>query len=205
MGQWPWCSLFCLSKLPIRRLCLTATKSLFNYHTYKTKNRWRSVDAYSHNGAVTVMLMFLPIKAANTSVMPNSKQIAIRLLYLQDKKPCTLRWRSFSGGGSEIVAAIFTHKGGQYFDYRLMSSHSCWIIQDASTKSVGPTLTLILGDSCNVGASDFGLKGGGYFDYVSQRPCLFLIIRLTRSKIFDASLTLISRMGQWVCRYLFYL
>jgi len=27
-------------------LCISATKSLFNYHTYMTKNRWPSIDAH---------------------------------------------------------------------------------------------------------------------------------------------------------------
>jgi len=42
----PCCCLFCLHKLPICRLCITETKLLFNYRTYKTTNRWRSVDAH---------------------------------------------------------------------------------------------------------------------------------------------------------------
>jgi len=62
-----------------------------------------------------------------------------------------------------------------------------------------------LADSSDVVASICGLKEGQYFDYVSQRPSLFWIIRLTRSKIIDALLTLISGMGQWVCYYHLYL
>ena len=51
-------------------------------------------------------------------------------------------------------------------------------------------------DSSNVVTSVFGCKGGQYFDHVSQRPSLLLNIRLTRPKIIDASLMLISRSGQ---------
>jgi len=36
---------FCLFRLPIRRLCITATNSLFNCLAFKTKNCWRSFDA----------------------------------------------------------------------------------------------------------------------------------------------------------------
>ena len=59
------------------------TQSQFNYHTQKTKNHWSSVYAHSQNGAVTVLLFFLAIKAANTLLMPNNNQITIQLPYLQ--------------------------------------------------------------------------------------------------------------------------
>jgi len=36
----------CLYKFPICQLCITATKSLFNDRTYKTTNRWHSVDIH---------------------------------------------------------------------------------------------------------------------------------------------------------------
>jgi len=39
---------------------------------------------------------------------------------MQDQKSWTLRWRSFLGGGSDIIAAIFTPNGGQLFEYSLM-------------------------------------------------------------------------------------
>jgi len=35
----------CQKKLPICRLCITASKSLFNHHTYKTTHRWHNIDA----------------------------------------------------------------------------------------------------------------------------------------------------------------
>ena len=44
MWQRLCCCLFCLYRVPIRWLCLTASKSLPNYLTYKTKNCWCSVD-----------------------------------------------------------------------------------------------------------------------------------------------------------------
>jgi len=48
MRRWPCCCLFCLNELPICWLCITVTKSLFKYHTCKTTNHWRSVDAHSN-------------------------------------------------------------------------------------------------------------------------------------------------------------
>jgi len=76
-------------------LCITVTKSLVNYHTYKTTNLWRSVSAHAKNGAVTVLLSLLPIKAASTSVMHNNDQVTGELPYLQDHKSLMLCWRSF--------------------------------------------------------------------------------------------------------------
>jgi len=70
-------------------------KSLVDYRTDKTTNRWRSVDAHSKNGAVTALLSLLPITAANMSVMHNNDQVTSELPYLQDQKSLTLRWRSF--------------------------------------------------------------------------------------------------------------
>jgi len=95
MGRWPCCYLFCQLKLPICLLCVTTTKSVVNYRTYKTTNRWRSVDPHAENGAVTVLLSLLPIEAANTSIMHNNDQGTSELPYLQDHKLLTLHWCSF--------------------------------------------------------------------------------------------------------------
>jgi len=65
-----------------------------NYRTYKTTNRWRSVDTHAQNRAVTMLLSRLPIDAANTSVMHKNDQVTGELPYLQDHKSLTLRWRS---------------------------------------------------------------------------------------------------------------
>jgi len=42
-----------------------------------------------------------------------------------------------------MVAAIFSHTGGQNFDHSLILSQNCMLIQDASTKMVDALLTLI--------------------------------------------------------------
>jgi len=62
---------------------------------------------------------------------------------MQDQKLLTLHWRSFLGGGSNIVTTIFTHKGSQHIDYSVISLHSGLIIKDARTKIVDAPLTLI--------------------------------------------------------------
>jgi hypothetical protein len=75
----------------IRPLCITTTKSLVNYRTFKSTNRGCSVDPHAKNGAATVLLSLLPIKATNMSVMHNNYQVTGDLPYLQDPKLLTLR------------------------------------------------------------------------------------------------------------------
>jgi len=105
-GRSPCHCLCCLSRQLICRLCITATRSLVNDSTYKTTNCWRSIVAHSQNGVVTVLLSFLPIKAANTSVMHNSDQMTVQLPFLQDHKSLMLRWRSLRYIVHSISAAI---------------------------------------------------------------------------------------------------
>jgi hypothetical protein len=62
---------------------------------------------------------------------------------MQDQKSLTLHWRSFLGGGSDMVVGIFAHKGGQYCHYGLMLSRSLVIIQDARPEIGDAPLTLI--------------------------------------------------------------
>jgi hypothetical protein len=98
MGQWLYSVLFCLSRLPIQPLCWKEIQLLNNYHSYKTKNCWRSVDPHFQNGAVTMSLAVLPIKAVSTTVMLDSDEITSQLRYLQDQKSLKLRWHSFYHG-----------------------------------------------------------------------------------------------------------
>jgi len=74
-----------------------------------------------------------------------------------------------------------------------------------SEKSLPLCWNSFWGDSSDVIASVFPHEGGPYFHYVSQRPSLLWITWLTRPKIIDVLLTLIFRMGQEACRFLFWL
>jgi len=62
---------------PILRLCISVTKWLINYLTYKSKNCWHCVNAHFHNGAGSVSLPLLPINAANTSCMNVCNQLLL--------------------------------------------------------------------------------------------------------------------------------
>jgi len=54
MGQGACRYRFAQYRQPILSLCITTTKSLFNYLTYKTQNRWCSVDAHFATGVSTI-------------------------------------------------------------------------------------------------------------------------------------------------------
>jgi len=86
-----------------------------HYPRLKTKNCWRSVDAHMQNGAGSVSLFLLRIKAADTSFMNVQIQLPLRLPKVQDQKSSTRRWLSFSGWGRERFSLVFDHKGGRYF------------------------------------------------------------------------------------------
>ena len=85
---------------------MSATHRNINYPRCVAGYCWRSDDAHSQNGAVTVWLSLLPIKAANTSVMHNSDQITVELPYIQNHKSLILRWPSFQWIVHSTSAAV---------------------------------------------------------------------------------------------------
>ena len=117
MRKWQCRIFLCLQKLRIGRLCITASKSISNYVTYKTKNCWSSVDAHFQNGAETVLLPLLPIKAANTAIILNYYQLSFELPDLRDQKLLTLYWRSLSWWCNEDILHCFDYTGSQYIVY----------------------------------------------------------------------------------------
>jgi len=126
MKQWLCRFVFCLYRLPIRWLCVFATKLNLNYLTYMTKICWGSVDTHFQNGAVTVSLTLLPIKASNMMVMWISDQVDLELPYLHDRKSETLLWHSFSEWGSDRVAFFLAYKGCQNVGH--LCSRPNWIV-----------------------------------------------------------------------------
>jgi len=98
LGQGAFLFFFCIQRLSGLLLCITTTKLLHNYQTYKTKNHWRSVDAHFQDRAGSVLLSLVSIKGGNTSIMCIHYQITFLLPDLQDLKSLTLRWRSFCHG-----------------------------------------------------------------------------------------------------------
>jgi len=124
MGQYlvhewlqPNVTLFCQGRRPLHRLSIAVTRSLFNCRTYKTKNRWCSVDAHFQDGAGSLILLFLIWKAANTSFMNGYNQSALRLPKVHSQKSLTFRWSLFSERGSDRVVYSFAKKNRQYARY----------------------------------------------------------------------------------------
>ena len=98
MGQRVYDILICLGRQPILCLRLFATYCPPDYPTYRTKNRWRSVDAHFPDVAGSVSHSLFSIQAANTSFMTICNWLPTRLPKIHDQGSSTLRWRSFCHG-----------------------------------------------------------------------------------------------------------
>ena len=127
IGRWRCCNLFCQYKWHIRTLCITPTKSLLIYGSYKSTNCCRSIDALANNGAVTVLLSPLPINAVNMTVMHNKDQVTVELRYIHDLTSLTLRWPSCSEWGNDCLAISIPNKSSQYVRYTQPWPSHWWI------------------------------------------------------------------------------
>ena len=70
---------YCLERQPILRLCVNAIALPLDYTRCNTRICWRSVDAHFQSGAVTMLLCYLSIKAAKSSIMGICRSIALGL------------------------------------------------------------------------------------------------------------------------------
>jgi hypothetical protein len=141
-GACCWC--FCQLWLPISHIWMSATNRNISYSWYTAKDRWRSVDAHAKNGAVTVLLSLLPVKAANTTVMHNNDQVTGELPDIQDHKSLTLRWRSCLQWGGDHIVISFTNKSCHYDHYAFQRPSHWWITIFAWPQIVDAPFTLIL-------------------------------------------------------------
>jgi hypothetical protein len=90
MGLWPCCSLFCQRRLPVRSLWKAAARLLFNYHTYKTKNCWYSIDAYFRMGQWPCCSLFCQRRLPVRSLW----KATARSLFNNHTSKTNNRWRS---------------------------------------------------------------------------------------------------------------
>ena len=118
IGQGVCHCLFGLQRRPIICICITKNKSLYNYLTYKTENRWYSIDAYFQNGAASVSLSLLLWNVTNTSFMIVCIQLLPRLPMMQDQTSYMRRWLSCSGWGRQHVSLVFSYNGGRFIRMR---------------------------------------------------------------------------------------
>jgi len=91
-----------------------------------------------------VLLGFLHINVANTTIMYHIHQLFWLLSDLPNWKSLTLSWRSFVGWGNEHVAFLSTYKDGQYFHLGRMWQRSPVIAESVSLKIIDTPLTLTL-------------------------------------------------------------
>jgi len=166
----PIVTLFCQRRLPLHRLWIALTRSLFNYHAYKTKNRWCSVDAHFQDWAGSLILLFLICKAANTSYMNGCNQSALRLHKMHSQNSLRLYWSSFSEWGSDCVVYSFAKKGRQYAHYGYFRPRHHSITMLTRLKIVDAQLRLI-----------FWMGHGAWYYYfwVGRQPILSLWIAAT--------------------------
>jgi len=108
---------FCQERLPVRGWWIAATRSLFNYCTYKTKNRWCSIDTPFQDVTGSVLLVVWTWKAANTLFMNGCNQSPLRLPKMHSQESLTLNWCWFSELGSDGVIYSVSKKGCLYVDY----------------------------------------------------------------------------------------
>jgi len=86
---------------------------------------------------------FLPIKAANTSIIAWYRRTAVWLSKMQEQKSLTLHLLSSLGDGSDVDTSVFGPKGGQYFDYVSQQPCRCLIMRLPTQKIIDGSLTLI--------------------------------------------------------------
>ena len=79
--------------------------SLYIYHDYNTKNHRPSIDANIDDEVGTWSQQFLPIKAANTSIIYNHDQVNFYLPDINDLK----FWHSVEAQFATGVFTIFNH------------------------------------------------------------------------------------------------
>jgi hypothetical protein len=109
-----------------------------------TKNRWRLVDAYCHNGAGSVWFSFWPIEAADTMFMTMCNLSSPRFSKIHDQESLTLRWCSFSRWGREHFTVSSAYKGSQDAVYGYTQSVAHQIMQVTCPRLVDAPLTLIV-------------------------------------------------------------
>jgi len=110
---------------------------------WKTYNRWHSIDAHFHDGAGSVSLSCLRIKAANDLFMTICNLSPPRLPKIHLQELLTLRWHPFSRWGRECFTFSFASKGSQYFVYNYWQPLDPQITQDTWPRIVDAPLKLI--------------------------------------------------------------
>jgi len=175
-----------------------------------TQDTWpRIVDTHFHDGAGSVLLSLLRIKAANTSFMTICNLSHPRLPKVHDQALLRLCWSSCSWWGRECFTFSFTYKGSQYFIYDYLQHISPQITQDTWPIIVDAPLTLHWRSFSWWGRGCYPLflanKGSQYLVYDNVQPIAPPITQGTWLSIVEAPLKLMIMMGQGVFYVLLFL
>ena len=95
MGQGVCCFCLCPKWMEVPHFRMSASSHHIDYPICKAKTHWHFIDVHFQNGAVTMALSLLALKATDMLFMHNSNQITFQLHYLQDQKSLILHWYSF--------------------------------------------------------------------------------------------------------------
>jgi len=158
-----------------------------------TKNRWHSIDADFEVVVAISSVAFWPIVATAALIMGQRRCTALWVSMMQDQKLLTRCWRSFLGGGSDMVTSIFAHADSRWVHYGLTLFHSPQIVQNARPKSLTLCWHSIFGGDSDIISSIFANKGGQYIEYGLTPMHSALSVHNARLKIVDTLLTLIFR------------
>jgi len=171
-----------------------------DYPICETLHRWHLVDAHSQDGAGSMSLPLVPLKAANTSFMTICNQSPLRLPKMQDQISLTLRWPSYPGWAWECVSPFLIRKVASTSKkqwctmvniLRLTIGHLYSTIQITTTETepeIGPngsreTQQQPLGDGY---ASGIGLprhRGSGLWTGPELNRPIFLVQILTAGRL----------------------
>ena len=93
---------------PIRPLCVTTTKSLVNYGSYKTSNRWRSVDAHFNVLSIhhlrPLIIIFILIWLYRLSFWMNKARPCGKAERDNNLALCTLTWLKIMYHAKRFIA-----------------------------------------------------------------------------------------------------
>jgi len=161
-----------------------------------TRNRWRSVDAYFHDGTGRVLQSVLPIKAAKNTFMTDCSLSEGWFPRTHDQNWLTLRWRSFSWWGKEGFTISFAYKAPKntfMTDYNLWEE---WFPRTHDHKSLTLRWCLFSWWGSEGIAICFAYKGRQKYLYDWLQPMGGVISRDAWQQIVDALLMLIFIIGQ---------
>jgi len=119
-------------------------KSLISSLTYKTKNRWRSVDAQFQNRVRSVSLSVLPTMEASTLCVNVCDQSPCRVTITQSQTLLMHRWPSFSEWGRVCVTVSSAYECSLYLIYERLYPIATQITEDARPNNFPTALPLIV-------------------------------------------------------------